>query len=112
MGQSGKKSYAVTKSPRLKQILVGRKITGNGAFVDPQEIARSNFYSADPSGSAVYGRLVAGSLIRIPLGAWMFVSCVYVVLSCVGRGLCDGLTDRLNSHFIRQFSYSFQRCLC
>jgi hypothetical protein len=21
----------------------------------------------------------------------MFVSCLYVVLSCVGRGLCDGL---------------------
>jgi hypothetical protein len=24
----------------------------------------------------------------------MFVSCLYVVLSCVGRGLCDGLTTR------------------
>jgi hypothetical protein len=24
----------------------------------------------------------------------MFVSCVYVVLSCVGRGLCDGLITR------------------
>jgi hypothetical protein len=29
-----------------------------------------------------------GSRVRIPLGAWM---CLYVVLSCVGRGLCDGL---------------------
>jgi hypothetical protein len=24
----------------------------------------------------------------------MFVSCFYVVLSCVGRGLCDGLVTR------------------
>jgi hypothetical protein len=34
-----------------------------------------------------------GSWIRIPLGTWMFVSCVYM-LSCVGRGLCDGLITR------------------
>jgi hypothetical protein len=27
--------------------------------------------------------------VRIPLRAWVFVSCLYVVLSCVGRGLCD-----------------------
>jgi hypothetical protein len=32
-----------------------------------------------------------GSRLQIPLGAWMFVCCLYVVLSCVGRGLCDGL---------------------
>jgi hypothetical protein len=104
-------------SPRLKQILAGRKIIGNGALVDPQEIARSNSSSADPSGSAVYG-------VRLrPLGCWVADSnpargmdvcllCLYVVLSCVGRGLCDGLTDRLNSYFLRQFSYSLQRCLC
>jgi hypothetical protein len=24
----------------------------------------------------------------------MFGSCVYIVLSCVGRGLCDGLITR------------------
>jgi hypothetical protein len=30
-----------------------------------------------------------GSWVRIPLRAWMFVFCVYMV-SCVGRGLCDG----------------------
>jgi hypothetical protein len=30
-----------------------------------------------------------GSRVRIPFGAWMFV-----VLSCVGRGLCDGLITR------------------
>jgi hypothetical protein len=35
-----------------------------------------------------------GSRFRIPLGAWMFVSCLHVVLSCVGRGLCDGLNTR------------------
>jgi hypothetical protein len=33
-----------------------------------------------------------GSRVRIPLGARMFVFvCVYVVMSCVGRGLCDEL---------------------
>jgi hypothetical protein len=32
-----------------------------------------------------------GSRVRIPLRAWMFVSCLYVVLSCVGTGLCEGL---------------------
>jgi hypothetical protein len=31
-----------------------------------------------------------GSRVRIPLGAWMFLYHVYV-LSCVCRGLCDGL---------------------
>jgi hypothetical protein len=35
-----------------------------------------------------------GSRVRIPLRSWMFVSCVYVLLSCVGRGLCDGLITR------------------
>jgi hypothetical protein len=33
-----------------------------------------------------------GSRVRIPLGAWML--CLYVVLSCVGTGLCDGLITR------------------
>jgi hypothetical protein len=34
--------------------------------------------------------------VRIPLWALMFVRlfCLHVVLSCVGRGLCDGLTTR------------------
>jgi hypothetical protein len=34
-----------------------------------------------------------GSRVRIPLGTWMFVSCVYM-LSCVGRGPCDWLITR------------------
>jgi hypothetical protein len=34
-----------------------------------------------------------GSRVRIPLRALMFVSCVSV-LSCVGRGHCDGLVTR------------------
>jgi hypothetical protein len=33
-----------------------------------------------------------GSGVRIPLGAWMFVSCIVFVLS--GRGLCDGPIPR------------------
>jgi len=32
------------------------------------------------------------SQVQIPLGAWIFVS--YVVLACVGRGVCDGLITR------------------
>jgi hypothetical protein len=32
-----------------------------------------------------------GSRVRIPLRTRMFVSCLYVVLSCVGIGLCDGM---------------------
>jgi hypothetical protein len=35
-----------------------------------------------------------GSRVRIPLGVWMFVLYLYVVLSCVGRDLCDGLITR------------------
>jgi hypothetical protein len=33
-----------------------------------------------------------GSWVRIPLGAWMFVSCTVFVLS--GRDLCDGPLPR------------------
>jgi hypothetical protein len=29
----------------------------------------------------------------------MFVSCVYVVLSCVGRGVCEGLITRLEESY-------------
>jgi hypothetical protein len=35
-----------------------------------------------------------GSRVQIPPRAWVFVSCVYMLLSCVGRGLCDGLITR------------------
>jgi hypothetical protein len=45
-------------------------------------------------GSAVLAAWLLGSRVRTAPGAWMFVSCLYVVLSCVGRGLCDELTTR------------------
>jgi hypothetical protein len=35
-----------------------------------------------------------GSRVRIPLRGWMFFLCLYVVLSCISRGLCDGLITR------------------
>jgi hypothetical protein len=35
-----------------------------------------------------------GSRVRIPMRTWMFVSCLYVVLSCVARVFCDGLITR------------------
>jgi hypothetical protein len=37
-----------------------------------------------------------GSRLRIPMRAWMFLLCLYeyVVLSCVGRGHCDGMITR------------------
>jgi hypothetical protein len=34
------------------------------------------------------------SRVRIPLRVWMFVSCVYMLFSCVGRGLCEELITR------------------
>jgi hypothetical protein len=46
-----------------------------------------------------------GSRVRIPLGAWMFLSYVYM-LSCVGRGLCDGLIIRPEK------SYRVYNCMC
>jgi hypothetical protein len=46
-----------------------------------------------------------GSRVRIPLGAWMFVSYVYV-LSRVGRGLCDGMITRPEE------PYRVSNCVC
>jgi hypothetical protein len=43
----------------------------------------------------VCGRLVAGVMGSNSLrGMDVCLSCLYVVLSCVGRGLCDGLITR------------------
>jgi hypothetical protein len=51
--------------------------------------------NADPSGRAVCGRLVAGIAGSYPApGMDVCLLCLYVVLSCVGRGLCDGLITR------------------
>jgi hypothetical protein len=47
-----------------------------------------------------------GSRVRIPLRAWMLVSCLYAVLFCVGRGLCDGLVTRPEE------SYLMYNCMC
>jgi hypothetical protein len=35
-----------------------------------------------------------GTQVRIPLGPWMFVLCLFVVLSCVGRGHCVRVITR------------------
>jgi hypothetical protein len=52
-------------------------------------------FTADPGGPAVCGRLVAGIACSNPAeGIGVCVSYLYVVLSCVGRGLCDGLITR------------------
>jgi hypothetical protein len=48
--------------------------------------------SAGPSGRAVYCRLPAAIVGSNHTGAWMFVCCVFYVLS--GRGLCDELITR------------------
>jgi hypothetical protein len=43
----------------------------------------------------VCGRAVAGVADSNPArGMDVCLSCLYVVLSCVGRGLCDGLITR------------------
>jgi hypothetical protein len=47
---------------------------------------------ADPRRRSAATRLL-GSWVRIPQGAWMFVSCTVFVLS--GRGLCNGPILRL-----------------
>jgi hypothetical protein len=50
---------------------------------------------ADPSGCAVCGRLVFGIEGSNPArGMDVCLLCLYVVLCCVGRGLCDGLITR------------------
>jgi hypothetical protein len=44
---------------------------------------------ADPSAATAW---LLGSRVRIPLGDMdVCLLYIYVVLSCVGRGLCDGL---------------------
>jgi hypothetical protein len=51
-----------------------------------------------------------GTRVRIPLGAWMFVFVFYVVLSCVGRGLCDGLITRPEeSYRVSKIDYETSR---
>jgi hypothetical protein len=48
-----------------------------------------------------------GSLVRIPLGIMdVCLLCLYVVLSCVGRRLCDGLITRPEE------SYRVSNCMC
>jgi hypothetical protein len=45
--------------------------------------------------SKAWGRLVAGVAGSNPaLGMGVCLLCLYIVLSCVGRGLCDGLITR------------------
>jgi hypothetical protein len=60
-----------------------------------------------PSKAKVCGRLVAGIAGSNP--AWgmdVCLLCLYVVLSCVGRGLCDGLITRPEE------SYRVSSCVC
>jgi hypothetical protein len=40
-----------------------------------------------------------GSRVRIPLRAWICLLCLYVVLSCVGRGLCDVLITHVEESY-------------
>jgi phage shock protein PspC (stress-responsive transcriptional regulator) len=47
------------------------------------------------SNAKVCGRLIAGIAGLNPTwGMDVYLLCLYVVLSCVGRGLCDGLITR------------------
>jgi hypothetical protein len=61
------------------------------------------------AGSKAYvcGRLVAGIAGSNPaLGMDVCLLCLYVVLSCVGRDLCDGLIARPGE------SYRASNCMC
>jgi hypothetical protein len=56
---------------------------------------------------AVCGRLVYGVACSNPArGMDVCFLCLYVMLSCVGRGLCDGLTTRPEE------SYRVSNCVC
>jgi hypothetical protein len=67
--------------------------TRNGNLQLPvYSLGRSQWPSGLRHRSAV-ARLL-GSQVRIPLGAWMSVSCVYMLCCPVCRGLCDGLITR------------------
>jgi hypothetical protein len=62
---------------------------------------------AAQSKAQVYGRLVAGVAVSNPAeGMDVCLLCVYVVLSCIGRGLCDGLITRPEE------SYRVSNCVC
>jgi hypothetical protein len=64
-------------------------------------------WCADHSGRSVCGRLVAGVAGSNPAqGMNACLLCLYVALSCVGRGLCDGLITR------REKSYRVSNCMC
>jgi hypothetical protein len=55
----------------------------------------------------VCGHLVAGIAGSNPAqGMDVCLLCLYVVLSCVGRGLCDGLINRPGE------SYCVSNCMC
>jgi hypothetical protein len=50
---------------------------------------------ASPSKAKVCGRLVAGVAGSNPAeGMDVYLLCLYIVMSCAGRGLCDGLITR------------------
>jgi hypothetical protein len=58
------------------------------------------------SKALVCGRLVAGVAGSNPAeGMDVCLLCLYVVLSCVGRGLCDGLITRPEE------SYRVSKCV-
>jgi hypothetical protein len=60
-----------------------------------QVIKAAPIQAAARSKSWVCGRLVAGIAGSCPArGMDVCLLCLYVVLSCVGRGLCDGLITR------------------
>jgi hypothetical protein len=59
------------------------------------------------SNALVCGRLVAGITGSNPArGMDICLLCLYLVLSCVGRGLCDGMITRPEE------SYRVSVCVC
>jgi hypothetical protein len=81
----------------LRQIsLARRQLRWNNLQITPQDrlcfmkLDNSKRLNADPGGRAVAG--IAG--LNPARGMDVCLLCLYVVLSCVGRGLCDGLITR------------------
>jgi hypothetical protein len=81
----------MTKSTfNKKKILLTSKLNLN---VMKKLVSRSQWPRGLRRGSAAVRLMGLG--VRIPLGAWISVSCECCVLS--GRGLCVGLTTRLQN---------------
>jgi hypothetical protein len=93
------------------QILMKFSMDVNGIGGYPKLVPFNCLQSVMSILVAAWAAWLLGSRVRIPLRSWMFVFlCLYVVLSCVGRGLCDGLITRpKESYQVSKTNYKTSR---